>query len=159
MPETWIDSHHQHLVEIGQNLLEDTRRGRRISDYARAFPQSSDKLHGAMQIVVTFPMDENGVGTGFGKLVQKEVWVGNHKVCLQRKVRDPSERMNNRRSDRDVGDKMSVHHVNMNPVGACQIGLRYLRSQVRKSAARMDGASFTTSFRIVRACLFLTYRF
>ena len=58
--------------------------------------------------------------------------VRDHEVRLQRQPGDPPECADHERSDRDVGDEVPVHHVDVDPVGARRFHLGDLLAEARE---------------------------
>jgi hypothetical protein len=117
MAEPRVDGHHQHLVDVADDLLQHRRRRRRVDDDPGALAQAPDPLHRAVQVVVALPVDEERVRTRLGELVQEEVRVRDHAVGLQGQVRHPPERLHGHGSHREVRDEVPVHDVHVDPVG------------------------------------------
>jgi hypothetical protein len=46
-------------------------------------------------------------------------------VCLQREARDSPKGLHNRSSDGDVGNEMSVHYIDVNPISRRPLGFRH----------------------------------
>ena len=132
MPETRIHRHHQYLVEVGQDFFQHSRGSCGVNRYSGAFAQRSDTLHGAMQIVVALLVNQTRVAPGFGEFVEKQIRVGNHQVSLERQARHPPERVHDRRTNRDVGNKMSVHHIDVDSIGSGSLSFHYLLAEARK---------------------------
>src|SRR5215813_15314610 len=72
-----------------------------------------------MQIVVAFPMNQKGIGTGLDKFIKEEVWIRDHEMSFELQRSQVSKRLHNRGSHRNVGHEMAVHHVDVNAVGSC----------------------------------------
>jgi hypothetical protein len=77
-------------------------------------------------------MDQKQIRSRLGKLFEEKIRVGNHQVCLQRQARDSPERLHNRSSESDVGNEMSVHYIDVNPIGSRLLGFGHLLTQARK---------------------------
>src|SRR4029453_18788888 len=71
MSEARVDGHNQYLVYVWQDFLQHYRRGCRVNGYPDAFAQCLDAVHGAVQMVVAFPVDKKGIGAGLGKLLEE----------------------------------------------------------------------------------------
>jgi hypothetical protein len=63
-------------------------------------------------------------------------------VRLKRQARDSAKRLYNRRSDGDVGDEMSVHHIHMNPIGSRPLGFCNLLTQASKVGRKNRRSEF-----------------
>src|ERR1035437_6765154 len=88
MSEARIHSHDQHLIEVWEYFFQNRCRGSGVNCHSSAFSKSLNTLHRAVQIVVTFPMNEKRIRAGLGKLVEETIRIGNHQVRLQRQARD-----------------------------------------------------------------------
>ena len=56
--------------------------------------------------------------TGLGERVDVAIGLADHQVDVERHRDDALERGDDRRSDRDVRDEMTVHHVDVDQIGA-----------------------------------------
>lgn len=61
--------------------------------------------------------------------VEEEVGVRDHQVRLEGETGDLAKRADKGRTHGKVGHELSVHHVNMDPVGAGCFSLRHLLTQ------------------------------
>ena len=61
---------------------------------------------------------------------------------LQRQTRDSSERLHNRSSNGDVGNEVSVHHIDMDSISASPLGLGHLLTQTRKVGGKNRRSQF-----------------
>jgi len=89
----------------------------------------SSPLHRAVQIVVALPVDEERVGAGLDELVQKEIGIRDHQMDLERKLGHPPKGLDDRRAHGQIRHEMSVHHVDVDPVGSSLFRLGYLLAQ------------------------------
>ena len=69
-----------------------------------------------------FDVDGDHRGASAREGVDVAVRVGDHQVHIERDVRDALQRSNHRRSDRDIRDEVSVHHIDVNEIGAAAFG-------------------------------------
>ena len=58
MPESRVHRHDQHLVEVLHDFFQHRRGRRRVDGDADPLSQGLDALHGARQVVVAFPVDQ-----------------------------------------------------------------------------------------------------
>ena len=56
--EARIYGHHEHEIEVRQNFLQHSSRGGRVDGETDWFAQAFHALDGSVQIVVTFPMND-----------------------------------------------------------------------------------------------------
>ena len=68
--------------------------------------------------------------SGLGKFLDKGIGIRNHQVRLQRQTRHPSQRVDDWRSHRKIGHKMSIHHVDVNAVRPGSLSLGDLIAKV-----------------------------
>ena len=78
---------------------------------------------------------------GLRERLDVPIWIFDLQVHVERNLRDPFDRLDDRRSDRDVRDEMSVHHVDVDEIGAAPLdgGNRVAeRREVRGEDRRRD---------------------
>ena len=73
-----------------------------------------------------------GIGPGVRKRVQHEINRRNHEVDIHDLFGVRAKRLNDHGSDRDVGHKMTIHHIDMNPVRTRCIDRAHFVSEARK---------------------------
>ena len=129
VPETRIHGHDQHLVQVLNDLLQHGRRRRRVDGDSGALAERPDPLHRAVQIVVALPVDEERIGAGLDELVQKEIGIRDHQMDLERELGRPPKGLDDRRAHGQIRHEMSVHHVDVDPVGSSLFRLGYLLAQ------------------------------
>ena len=61
------------------------------------------------------------IGAGAGKGGEIALRLDYHQMNVERLCRRAADRLEYNRSDRDVGNETTVHHVHMDPVGASSI--------------------------------------
>ena len=71
-----------------------------------------------MGVGAGFGMDENVVGTGFGELGEERVDRCDHQVDVEGQAGVAAEFGDDGSAEAHVGDEMTVHDVEMEPVGA-----------------------------------------
>ena len=67
-------------------------------------------------------MHRNVIGARFGKIVQILIRIANHQMHIQWQVGAASETFDYRRADRQIGHEVTVHYINMNPIGMSAFG-------------------------------------
>ena len=67
---------------------------------------------------------------GLRKFINKDIGIRNHRVRLKRQARHSSQRVDDRRSHRKIGHKMSVHHVHVDAVRSGTLSLCHLIAQM-----------------------------
>ena len=66
--------------------------------------------------------------------------IGDHEMHVQRNLRDFANRFDHFRSDRDIGDKVAIHDIHMEPIGAGPFNGPDIIFQKAESVDRIDGA-------------------
>src|SRR5262245_44560174 len=69
MSKSRIDCHDEYLIDITKDFFQHCRGRGWIDDHAGTLAQCLDALHGAMQIGVSFPVNQERIRPGFDKLV------------------------------------------------------------------------------------------
>ena len=72
-----------------------------------------NKVQRAVQVNSSFSMYRNPVGPSLGKERDHQVWIFDHQVAVERQFRELPQALNDWRPNRHVGDKVSIHDVNM----------------------------------------------
>jgi hypothetical protein len=93
-------------------------------------------------------MHQKRIGPGLREFVDKEIGIRNHQVCLQRQARHSPQRPDDRCTHGNIGHEMSVHHVNVDTVGACALSLGYLLAQAGEIGREDRGRQFHRVFPI-----------
>ena len=120
--EARVHRHHQHEVHIAGDLFERDDRRRWIEHDPGFDAERLDGVNRAVQMGQDFDVDRDHRGAGAREGVDVAVRVGDHQVHIERHVRDALQRSHDRRADGDVRDEVSVHHVDVNEIGAAAFG-------------------------------------
>ena len=159
MPEPRVDRHDQHLIDVLQDLFQYRRRGRRVDDDTRPLPERLDVLQRAVQVVVAFPVNEQRIGAGLGKVVEERIGFEIIRcVSSGSRVTGPKG-PDDRRAHREIGYKVSIHDVDVDPIGPGLLGRHDSSPSRAKSAERIEGASFTTSVAMGRRYPSFSFRY
>src|SRR5262249_7077040 len=118
-----------HLINVGQDLLQHSRWGRRVDCDAGALAELLDALNGAMQILVAFPVNEKRIGASLDKLIEEKGRGRDHHVRLEVQPRYSSERPDVRHDHRYGGIEVTIQDVDMNSLGASLRRLGYSLAQ------------------------------
>ena len=86
----------------------------------------------AIEVRADLLVDDDDIGTSFGKIIDKLFRVGNHQVRLKGEVGAAAYRLDDERPHGEVGDEMSVHNVDLDALGTCRVGFTHLVAQARK---------------------------
>ena len=91
-----------------------------------------DGVDGGSSIAVRFQMEGNHVGACFDKVVDIAQRFADHQMNIKHTVKILADTFHDRRTKGDVGDKMSVHDVDMQPWCTCLLHLLCLLAQLGK---------------------------
>ena len=99
-------------------MLNDAQRRRRVQHDTRLAPEVLNLVHAPMQVnrLGLLGVDRDDIRASLGKVRNALLRLDNHQMAIQRLVGDGAERVHNQRSNRDVRDKATVHHVDVHPV-------------------------------------------
>ena len=127
--EPRVYRHDQSQVDLGNDLHQRVEGCIWIERHTRANAQFAYALDGPVQVRAHLLVNRDVIGPGIRK--RGEVLVGffDHQVHVDRKVRSRTHSGRDRRSDRDVGDEVTIHDVDVNPVRSRFGRLRHLLSQ------------------------------
>ena len=89
-----------------------------------------DLLHRAVQVDRPFLVDDQRVGPGLGKRAQVPVRLRDHQVNFQGNRSHRPEPADDHGPERDIGDEVPVHDVDVNPVGPGRNDLGHLVGQM-----------------------------
>src|ERR1700709_1268430 len=120
--ETGVYRHHQHVIDDIQNFTESFDGGGRVDDHACLTVVALDEMQGTVQVRASFLMDRYPVGAGGGEFRNVLIRVFDHQVAIERKIGDLAQRLDDRRAQREVGDEVSVHDVDMDHRSATRSG-------------------------------------
>mmetsp|Transcript_28733 Transcript_28733/g.62662 ORF Transcript_28733/g.62662 Transcript_28733/m.62662 type:complete len:267 (-) Transcript_28733:258-1058(-) len=120
--ESWVHGHDEHQVDLLEDVL-DGREGRTgVQHHTSHAPKALDLVDGAVQVRRgrALAMHRDDVCACLGEVLHALLWLNNHQVAVQDSIRELlPERINHQRSDGNVRHEASVHHVHVDPVGAC----------------------------------------
>ena len=103
-------------------------------------PIESDALHSifrdqfqcAMQVPARLIMHADPCRAGMGKCRNKFVRILDHQMAIQRQPGHFAERRHHMRTHREVGHKMSIHHIHMDHGSASTLGCLNLIGKMRE---------------------------
>src|SRR5512146_2450431 len=113
---------------------------RRVDHHTRLRSEGPDVLKRAMQMDTGFLMHTDPVRSRIDKGWNEVVRPLDHQVNIQGHIDNLADRLHHRRSDRQVGDKMPIHYVEMQHGGPRRNSLADLFAQARKIGGK-DGRS------------------
>ena len=130
--ESGVYGHQQNHIYIMENFLKRRKWSCRIEHDTGLDPLLFYQLDGAIQVRTGFHMNRNYIGAGTGKIFDICVGVVNHQMHIERQVSCFPYGLNNHWPNSDIGDKMSVHHIHMDPVCARLFNLFHFIRQATK---------------------------
>jgi hypothetical protein len=125
----------------------------RVEHDARLLAERLDQLHGAVRMRPGLGMERNDIGPRVGKILHKLVDRRDHQMDIERLCAVRAQRLDHGRSDGDVGDEMTVHHIDMDPVAASRVNRANLFTQTRKIGGqdrRRDADGSVHGWRLAR---------
>jgi hypothetical protein len=112
-PEAGIHAHDENMMNKRKNLIDGVDRCGRVYDHSRRTSVRSDEMKRAIKMGASFLVNRDPIDSCFGEHRDKFVLVFDHKVTVDRNRRYSAERGDNRRPDREIGDEVAVHYVNV----------------------------------------------
>lgn len=117
--ESWMDGHEKHKIEM-MEVGFDAREGRfRIYRDTGPDTERPDGARGRRQSrSAGFDVDGQVIGAGFGEGFEVRERMRHHEMHVKRQASRLANFTDHRRADREVGDEVRVHDVNMDQIGA-----------------------------------------
>ena len=116
--EAGIHRHDQQEIHVGEDLFNGDQRSCRIEGHARFEALFLDELDRAVQMRARLDMDRDIICSRLRELLNEVIGIRDHQMAIEREGRDFANGFDDRRADRQVRDKMSVHHVHVKQIGA-----------------------------------------
>lgn len=88
-------------------------RRRRVYHDSGPTSVRSDEMKGAIKMRASFLVNRDPIDSCFGEHRNKFVRMFDHQVTVERNPRYSPERGNNRRPNREIGDEVAIHYVNV----------------------------------------------
>ena len=101
----------------------------RIEDDAGLLAKRLDQLHRAVRMRPSFGMEGNDVRACVGKILHILIDRRNHQMDVEGLGTVRAQRLHHSRPDRDIGDEMAVHHIDMDPVASSLVNRANLLTQ------------------------------
>src|SRR4030042_6009055 len=86
---------------------------------ARSYIQLTNLLNHLLEMRADFNMNRNPIATCLSKGFNISSWFFNHQVDIKRQGCQSLQSLNDQRTNGDVGNEMSIHHINMNHISSC----------------------------------------
>ena len=91
-----------------------------------------DFLDGGIRVAVRFKVEGDDVCPCFGKVFGIAQRLADHQVYVEDAVKILADALHNRCAEGDVGNKMSVHDIDVQPRSACLLHFAGFLTQLRK---------------------------
>ena len=114
--ETGIHTHDEDDIDLVEDVFEDRDWSGGIDGDAGLHALGVDMLEYTMEMVARLVMNTNQKSPNFGKAVDEFFGMHNHEVQVERLFGTTRNGLDSRQSEGDVGDKNTVHHVNVQPI-------------------------------------------
>ncbi len=85
---------------------------------ARLAAEGVDGLDGAVEVGAGLDVDGEPVASRLCERFEERVRVGYHEMRVERQICPGTDRAHEARPEREVGDEVAVHHVDVEEVGA-----------------------------------------
>ena len=130
--EARIYAHYQHHVYIINNILQQGYGSCRINCYRRLHPCFADLLHHTVQMRTSLVMHIHDMCPQSLHLRNKLLRLYNHQMHIQRFLRQFCHILQYRESERNIGDKHTVHDVDMYPLSLTFVNHFNVSCQITK---------------------------
>jgi hypothetical protein len=114
--EAWIDAHEEHEVALLDDILEQADGRRGVEDHSPLHAGVVDGVKNAVEVCAGFIMDGEDIGASLLEIVHIAAGVHNHQVYVEGFLGVFFDVLDDGLTERDVGDKESIHHIDMQPV-------------------------------------------
>ena len=108
------------------------RRGRIENDAGPWRPRLADLAQGAVQVRTRLGMHQQMIGAGVPERLEVRIGRGDHQMDVDGNGDVRTQRLHHHGADRDVGNEMAVHDVDVQPVGAGGLDRLGLFAQARE---------------------------
>ena len=114
----------------GQDFKQRVHRRCWIDDYPGQYIVVRNVLQRAMKMSAYLLLHRDHVRARLGKRWNVRVGLLDHQVAVERQFRDRPNGLHHRRTERDVGDKVPVHHIHVDDGAAAALRRRNLIGKV-----------------------------
>ena len=119
--EAGVDAHDQHVVELGQDLLEQPDRGRRVERHAGPDAPAAQVRDSPLQVRHGLDVHADGGGARVDEGVEVAIGGLDHQVDVDRERRRAPDGFDDDGTERDVRHEAPVHHVDVHEPGTAAL--------------------------------------
>ena len=128
--EAGIDRHDEDEIDDVDHVLDRALVRAGVHGYAGFFAERADCLQRAVNMRAGFHVHGDGVGAGLGESFQIGIAGRDHQMHVEGLFGVRTDGLHHVGADRNVRHEMSVHHVDMDPVGAGGIDGAHLLAEL-----------------------------
>ena len=121
--ESRLDRHHVDQVDVRQDLAQVFDRRRGIDGHACLRAQLIYRLHRPVQRTGRLHLYLDQRCSCLCERLEEQLGSQDHQVGFDRERCRFANRLDDKRTEREVGHEVAVHDVNLDPVGARGLGL------------------------------------
>ncbi len=118
-----IHRHHKHKIKIVENIVDEVGWSTRIDRHTGLRAKLFDSADRPMQIRTHFLMHRDNVCSRRSKALEITIRILNHEVSIENEIGMTADRADQRGPKRDIRNKMTVHHVEMEPFCSSRFNL------------------------------------
>ena len=115
--KTGIHAHDHNHIQFSEDMIQYADGGGRIQSHGRFGAAGSDMTQSTVQVDGGFRVDADDVGPGLYKFLNVQIRLGNHQVHIKGDIRNGSRCFDHQRPDGDVGNKVTIHDIDVKIVG------------------------------------------
>ncbi len=130
--ESRVYAHDQNQIDQIEDIIDRLYGRGRIENNSRRLSEASNQLQRSVHVWASLGVDRYDVGTGFGKGLDIGIRRGNHQVAIKTLAAMGAQGANHQRTDREVGYKVTVHHVDVDKIGSRGIDRGDFRAKLRE---------------------------
>ncbi len=115
--EAGVDRHHEHEVDLGQDLLERADGGRGVEHHPGPHAALAEVVDGALQVGERLDVHADRGGARVGEGVEVPLGALDHEVHVDGQPGGAPAGLDHHRAEADVRDEPAVHHVDVDDPG------------------------------------------
>ncbi len=116
--EPGIHAHHQDVVNKIEHFGQGFDGSSGIENYARLAAVGSNQVERAIKMNAGFLVDGHPVGSSFREYRDEKIGIFDHEMAIEWDFEMLAEGADDRRTDGEIGDKVTIHDVEMEDGGA-----------------------------------------